>query len=192
MVVEQKSRKPLDNGFGEIASGIENENKTKVTQDIRKINLRRDPRLHQIKALKALVRVKNQNINMTIDTGSPVSFLNGTTAKQLLDGSSEIKFIPAEELNFTTQFVDYNKHPIQILGAVSANIRSAGWEDQYVSLLVTERRARCNLGLDLQGKMGIHTSQKSAPTNRSRFDVLLCEQSEGMKQQIYKKNSVSV
>ena len=39
MVVEQKSRKPLDKGFGEIALGIENENKTKVTQDIRKINL---------------------------------------------------------------------------------------------------------------------------------------------------------
>ena len=33
----------------------------------------------------------------------------------------------------------------------------------------------------------IHTSQKSAPTNRFKFDVLLCEQSEGMKQNLYKK-----
>ena len=125
---------------------------------------------------------------MTIDTGSPVSFLNWTTAKQLLDGSSEIKFIPAEKLNLTMQFVDYNKHPIQILGAVCADIRSAGWEVKDAYFLVTERRARCMLRLDLQGKLGIHTSQKSAPVNRSSFDVLLCEKLEGMKQQFYKKN----
>ena len=123
--------------------------------------------------MKAFVRIKNQNINMTIDTGSPVSFLNWTTAKQLLDGSSEIKFIPAEKLNLTMQFVDYNKHPIQILGAVCADIRSAGWEVKDAYFLVTERRARCMLRLDLQGKLGIHTSQKSAPVNRSSFDVLL-------------------
>ena len=95
---------------------------------------------------------------MTIDTGSSVSFLNWTTAKQSLDGSSEITFIPAEKLNLTMQFVDYNKHPIQILGALRANILSEGWEVPDASLLVTERRARCILGLDLQGKMGIHIS----------------------------------
>ena len=85
------------------------------------------------------------------------------------------------------QFVDYNKHPIQILGAVCTNIRCAGWEVKDAYFLVTERRARCILGLDLQGKLGIHTSRKSAPVHRSRFDVLLCEQSEGMKHQFYTK-----
>ena len=124
---------------------------------------------------------------MAIDTGSPVSFLNWTTAKQLLDGSAEIKFVPAEKLTLTMQFVDYNKHPIQILGAVCTNIRCAGWEVKDAYFLVTERRARCILGLDLQGKLGIHTSRKSAPVHRSRFDVLLCEQSEGMKHQFYTK-----
>ena len=163
--------------------------KETTNQEITKIDFRRDPKSHKIKALKALLRIKNQNINMTIDTGSPVSYLNWTTAKQLFDGSSAIKFIPAEKLNLTMQFVDYNKHPIQTLGAVCACIRSAGWEVKDAYFLVTERRARCILGLDLQGKLGIHTSQKSAPVNRSRFDVLLCEQSEGMKQQFYLKNS---
>ena len=43
-----------------------------TTQDITKIDIRRDPRSHQIKSLTALVRIKNQIINMTIDTGSPV------------------------------------------------------------------------------------------------------------------------
>ena len=54
-------------------------------------------------------------------------------------------------------------------------------------LLVTKRRMRCILGLDLQSKLGIQTTQKSAPTRRSRFDVLLCEQSEGWKQKFYNK-----
>ena len=76
-----------------------------TTQDITKVDILRDPRSHQIKALKSFVRIKNQIINMTIDTGSPVSFLNWTTAKQLLDG---IKFIPAGKMNLTLQFVDYN------------------------------------------------------------------------------------
>ena len=44
---------------------------------------------------------------------------------------------------------------------------------------------RCILGLDLQGKLGIQTTQKAAPTQRSRFDVLLCEQSEGWEQKFY-------
>ena len=143
----------------EKTSGIDDENENSVTQGMTKTDIRRDPRSHQTKTLKVLVRVINQIINMTIDTGSPVSFLNWTTAKQLLEGSSEIKFIPAEKLNLTTQFVDYNKYPIQILGAVRRTIRSAGWEVRDVSLLVRERRARCILGLDLQGKREIHTSE---------------------------------
>ena len=50
-----------------------------------------------------------------------------------------------------------------------------------VSFLVTERRTRCILGLDLQSKIGIHTTQKMAPSENSKFDVLLSEQSEGWK-----------
>ena len=47
------------------------------------------------------------------------------------------------------------------------------------SFLITERRTRCILGLDLQSKVGIHTTQKLAPKEKKRFDVLLCEQPEG-------------
>ena len=65
---------------------------------------------------------------MTIDTGSPVSFLNWATTKQILEGSPNPKFIPAERLNLSAQFVNYNEHPVLILGALKADIRSAGWE----------------------------------------------------------------
>ena len=52
-------------------------------------------------------------------------------------------------------------------------------------LLITERRTRFILGLDRQGKLWIHTTQKSAPSRRSRLNVLLCEQSEVWKPNFY-------
>ena len=159
----------------------------RIKKDVRKIDIRRDPRSHKIKSLKALVRIDTHIINMTIDKRSPVSFLNWTTAKQLMEGATKIKFIPPEKLNLSTQFVDYKKQPIQKLVALCTSIRSAGGEVTDSTFLLTERRARCILGLDLQGKLGIQTTQKSAPSQTSRFDVLLCEQPEGRKNQFYEK-----
>ena len=37
------------------------------------------------------------------------------------------------------------------------------------------------MGLDLQGQVGIATTLKPGPKELSRFDVLMCEQSEGWK-----------
>ena len=153
-------------------------------KDIQKVDIRRNTRSQQIRSLKALVRIDNQIINMTIDTGSPVSFLNWATAKQILETSKYTKFTPRENLNLTAHFVDYNKQPINILGSITTTIRSAGWEVVGASFLITERRTRCILGLDLQSKVGIHTTQKLAPKDKTRFDVLLCEQSEGWKNKI--------
>ena len=143
---------------------IQKEVLKKKSDNIEKIEIRRNPKSHQIKALKALVKIDSYILNMTIDTGSPVSLLNWATTKQILEGPSKSKFIPAEKLNLSAQFVDYNKRPILILGALKANLRSAGWEVLGAMLLVTERRMRCILGLDLQSKLGIQTTQKSAPT----------------------------
>ena len=71
------------------------------------------------------MKIDNLIANMTIDTGSPVSFLNWTSTKQILEGSPISKLIPAEKPNLSAQFVDYNKRPILLLGALKANLRSA-------------------------------------------------------------------
>ena len=73
-----------------------------------------------------------------------------------------MKFVQAEHLNLPAQFVDYNKHSIVILGALKADIRSAGWEVQEATFLVTERCTRFILGLDLQNRVGISTTPKPA------------------------------
>ena len=66
-------------------------NKNKETdkhrKDVQKVDIRRNTRSKQIRSLKALVRIDHQIINMTIDTGSPVSFLNWATAKTILESS---------------------------------------------------------------------------------------------------------
>ena len=166
---------------------IQKKSLTEKSEKIEKIEICRNSKSHQIKALKALVKTDSHILNITIDTGSPVSLLNWATTKEILEGPTISKLIPAERLNLSAQFVDYNKRPILILGALKANLRSAVWEVLGAMLPVTERRMRCILGLDLQNKLGIQTTQKSAPTRRSRFEVLLCEQSECWKEKFYTK-----
>ena len=71
---------------------------------------------------------------MTIDKGSSVSFLNWATAKQILESSKNTRFIPRENLNLTTKFVDYNKQPINILGATPRpSVQQGGrwWEHRF-------------------------------------------------------------
>ena len=63
------------------ANGEEKE-KIAKSEIVEKIEVRRNPQSHQIKALKALVKIYSDILNMTIDTGSPVSFLNWATTNK--------------------------------------------------------------------------------------------------------------
>ena len=53
------------------------------------------------------------------------------------------------------------------------------------TFLVTERKTRCIMGLDLQGQVGI--AQKPDPREVSRFDLLMFEQPEGWKNNFFDK-----
>ena len=84
--------------------------------ETKKIDIRRESTSERMKSLKALIRIDNQIINMTVDTGSPISFLNWSVAKQILDSSGKIQFTPAKQLNLPAQFVDYNKKTNRNIG----------------------------------------------------------------------------
>ena len=80
--------------------------------ETKKIDIRKDSTSGRMISLKSLIRNDNQIINMTVDTGSLISFIkfiNWTVAKQIFDSSGKIKFTPVEKLNLPAQFVDYNK-----------------------------------------------------------------------------------
>ena len=72
-----------------------------------------------------------------------------------------------------------------ILGALKAKIRSAGWEFPDATFLIIERKTRCIIGLDLQNRVDITSTQRPAPKTKSRFDILLCEQSEVWKEKFH-------
>ena len=49
--------------------------------ETKKIDIRKDSISGRMKSLKALIRIDNQIIKTTVDTGSPISFINMTVAK---------------------------------------------------------------------------------------------------------------
>ena len=63
--------------------------------EAKKIDIRRDSTSERMKLLKALIRIDNQIIILTVDTGRPISFLNWSVAKQILDASGKIQLTPA-------------------------------------------------------------------------------------------------
>ena len=86
------------------------------------MELRRDLKSKNLKSLKAIARIDKQIIITTVDTGNPVSFLNWTKAKQILELSQKATFVPAESIILPAQIVGYKKHPIMILGALKWDI----------------------------------------------------------------------
>ena len=76
---------------------------------VQKIDLLRDPTSNKVKSLKAMVRINNQIFQLTVDTGSPVSFLNWATTQEINNKSNKARFIPPVELKLVTQLVDYDK-----------------------------------------------------------------------------------
>ena len=114
-VMSIQKHQPENERISKYVRGRISENKKKSngeTIQVQKIDSIRDPKSNRVKSLKAMVRIDNQIIQLTVDTGSPVSFLNRATAKEIMDKSNKARFIPSEKLNLTTKFVDYNKQPI--------------------------------------------------------------------------------
>ena len=72
--------------------------------------------------------------------------------------TAKANFIPLQDMQLSTMYGDYNKKKILILGAIQADISSAGWEVEKATFLVVENN-RCLLGMDLQPKLGIFTRQ---------------------------------
>ena len=81
-------------------------------------NLLRDPTSNKVKSIKAMVGIDDQIIQLAEDTGSPVFFLYWAITKEIMDKSKKTRFITADILNLVTQFVNYKKQPILILGAL--------------------------------------------------------------------------
>ena len=78
MSIQSRGRKKLKICQGE---NIKNEPSKWEQVRIQKIDLLSDPTSNKLKTLRAMLRIDNQIIQTTVDTRSPVSFLNWATTK---------------------------------------------------------------------------------------------------------------
>ena len=101
----------------------------------------------------------------TVDTGSPVSFLNKKTAEILMRRLPNVKLKNIGRYPLSVSYVDYNKKPIKLFGSLEIPITSKGWEIDNVCFLVSENRTRNLLGLNLHEKLGIETVQTQTGRN---------------------------
>ena len=76
----------------------------------------------------------------TVDTGSPVSFLNKRTCDLILQRNLSFKFRDIARYPIDTLYVDYNKKPIRLLGSVCLPISSSGCKVEEACFLVSENQ----------------------------------------------------
>ena len=92
------------------------------------------------RSLSIQLRTGQSFFYTTVDTGSPVSFLNKRTCDLILQRNPSIQFRDVSWYPIDTLYVDYNKKPILLLGSVSLPISSSGWNVEDACFLVSENR----------------------------------------------------
>ena len=128
-VMSVQTHQPEDERISKYVGDRINENNKKLNGEkvqVQKIDSLRDPTSNREKTFKVGVRIDHKIIQLTVDTGSPVSFVNWATTKEIIGKSNKARFHPSDKLNLATHFVDYNKQPICVLGELKTNHRSAG------------------------------------------------------------------
>ena len=113
----------------------------------------------QPRSLSIQLRSGSSFFYATVDTGSPVSFLNKKMAEILMRRLPNVKFKNIGRYPLSVTYVDYNKKPIKLFGLLEIPITSKGWKIDNVCFLVSENRTRNLLGLNLHEKLGIETVQ---------------------------------
>ena len=98
----------------------------------------------------------------TVDTESPVSFLNKRTFDLLSQRNPSIEFRDIARYPIDTLYVDINKQTIRLLGPVRIPISFIGWKVDDVHFLISESRTRNLPGLDLHEQLGVVTTQLRA------------------------------
>ena len=114
----------------------------------------------QPRSLSVQLRSGNSLFYATVDTGSPVSFLNKKTAEILVKRILNVKFKDVARHPLDVTYVDYNKKPNKLFGSLEIPITSKGWKIENACFLVSENRTRNLLGLNFHEKLGIEMVQR--------------------------------
>ena len=114
----------------------------------------------QLRSVSIQLHSGNYLFYATVDTGSPVSFLNKKTAVILMKRIPNVKLKDITRHPLDVTYVDYNKRSIKLFGSLEIPLTSKGWKIENACFLVPENRTRNLLGMNLQEKLGIETVQR--------------------------------
>ena len=92
------------------------------------------------RSLSIQLRTGQSFFYSTVDTGSPVSFLDKRTCDLILQRNPSIQFPDITRYPIDTLYVDYNEKPIRLLGSICLPISSSGWKVEEACFLVSENR----------------------------------------------------
>ena len=113
----------------------------------------------KLRSIQITLRCGQTFFKATVDTGSPASFVNKKTADYILKTVPSAKVFTVQESPIDTVYVDYNRKRIELMGTLILDVSSLGWHDKSAKFLISENRTRCLLGLDLQPRLGVKTTQ---------------------------------
>ena len=121
-----------------------------------------------------------------MDTGKPASFANERKADLLLKKDKSAKVLSLDEHTIKTKYVDHNHRLIKLFGSLVINIHINGLIAEKAHFFISENRTRCLLGLDIQPKRGIVTTQvKTTISQIEENEAAKSEESEEL--QFWKK-----
>ena len=108
----------------------------------------------KLRCLQILLRCNKTIFKVTVDTGSPASFVNKRTADYIVKSVPSAVVLSEKECPIDTVYVDYNRKRIELMGTLVVNVSSLGWSVKSAKTLISENRRRCMLGLDLHSQLG--------------------------------------
>ena len=118
-----------------------------------------------------IIQTKTENnftINWLADTGSPRSFIDMQTAKELLQQNSQIKI---EKYNNNTKFKCFNNNDIPIIGQLQLEINSGSWTATNCIILVVEHKSQNLMGRDILAKLGLTLVQQHSNKGKKILNI---------------------
>ena len=134
-----------------------------------------------------ILRTTGSIFSATVDTGSPQSFIKKPTADLLKKKDKFTRVLLLEKHPIKTKYVDYNHQAIKLFGTLIINKHSNGWVAENAQFLISENRTKCLLGLDIQPKISITTTQVK-PTYSQVKEIKTAESAETEESQFWKNN----
>ena len=110
----------------------------------------------------------NYTINWLAGTGSPRSFIDIQTAKELLKKDNHMKLT---DYNNHTKIKCFNNNDIPIIGQLQLELNSGSWTARNYNILVVEHKSQNLMGRDVLAKLGLTLIQQKSDKGKKVLNI---------------------